>query len=83
MSTTGCFLHVHVDNKLVNHIFNISFVFSPWFSHKSKKDRKHNKKKEKKDNNDVHYTTQKTKDGATRTPLKPRMNSCALNIHIL
>ena len=41
------------------------------------------KKKEKKDNNDVHNITQKTKDRATRTPLKPWMNSWALNIHIL
>jgi len=40
--------------------------------HKSKKNRQHNglKKKDKRRNNDLQNTTQKTKDRATRTPLK-------------
>jgi len=38
-------------------------------SHKSKKDRLH-KKKDKRTNNDLQSIAQKTKDRATRTPLK-------------
>ena len=47
---------------------------------KSKEDRKHNgqNKKDKRTNNDLQNTTQKTKDRATRTPLKPGVNSCYL-----
>jgi len=43
-------------------------------------DKQHNgqKKNDKIANNDVQNTTQKTKDRATRTPLKPGVNSCAL-----
>ena len=39
---------------------------------KSKNDRKYNsqKKKDKRTNNDLQNTTQKTKDGTTRTPQK-------------
>jgi len=32
-------------------------------------------KKDKRSNNDIQNTTQKAKDGVTRTPLKPWMNS--------
>jgi len=35
------------------------------------------RKKDKRTNNDLQNTTQKTKDRATRTPLKPGMNSGA------
>ena len=40
---------------------------------KSKKDRQHNdkKKQDKRTNNDLQNFTQKTKDRAKRTPLKP------------
>jgi hypothetical protein len=46
---------------------------------KSKKDRSHNdkKKKDKRTNNDPQNTTQKTKDRATRTPLKKRGTNTA------
>ena len=48
-------------------------------SHKSKKDHQYNgqNKKDKRTNNDVQKTTHKTKDWATRTPLKPGFNSGA------
>ena len=41
------------------------------------KDRQHNgqKKKYKRTNNDLQYITQKTKECATRTPLKPRTHT--------
>jgi hypothetical protein len=42
-------------------------------SRKSKKDRQHNDQK-KKTENDLQSITQKTKDRATRTPLKPGVN---------
>ena len=45
--------------------------------HKSKKDRQHNGQTKRTDNN-LQNTTQKTKDRATRTPLKQEMNSVAL-----
>ena len=35
------------------------------------------KKKDNRTNNDLHNTTQKTKDRATGNPLKPGVNSCA------
>jgi len=35
------------------------------------------KKKNKRTNNDLQNITQKTKDQATRTPLKTRVNSCS------
>ena len=45
----------------------------------SKKGKQHNgqKKKDKRTNNHIQNSTQKTKDQATRTPLKPGMNSSA------
>jgi len=39
-------------------------------SRKSKKDRLHNDRKKKRTNSDLQNNTQKTKDRATRTPLK-------------
>ena len=47
---------------------------------KLKKDRQHNgqKKKGKRTNNDPHNMTHKTKNRVTRTPLKPVVNSGAL-----
>ena len=45
---------------------------------KSKKDRQHNDQY-KNTNNDLQNTTQKAKDGATRTHWKPEVNSGAAN----
>ena len=47
--------------------------------YKSKKNRQHNgqMKKDKRTNNELQHISQKIKARATRTPLRPEVNSCA------
>ena len=79
MSTTGCFLQC----TLIMNWSIIFLIFLLYSHHDLAINQRTENTIKKKDNNDVHNTTHKTKDRATQTPLKPRMNSCALNIHIL